>query len=141
MRQRLHPRLSPRVLALGALLTALMACTLSSGCTAWHTTALQPQRFSADTSPDRVRLTLSNGTQLTARHPVIAGDSLVWGNGSGSPPRDSARSAVLTSSIKKVEVHGYDNPRTIALMVFVGGVVAGLVAIGNAIAAGIGGGN
>lgn len=119
----------------------LLACTFFSACTAWHTTSLQPQRFSADTSPERVRLTLSDGTQLTARHPVIAGDSLVWANGSGSPPADSARSALLASRISKVEVHGVDNPRTIALTVFVVGLVVGLVAIGNAIAAGIGGGN
>ena len=30
---------------------ALLALTFSSACTAWHTTSLEPQRFSADTSP------------------------------------------------------------------------------------------
>jgi len=110
-------------------------------CTAWHTIPLQPQRFSADTSPEQARLTLKDGTELAARHPVLAGDSLLWVNGSSESSHDSTRSAVPASNIRKVETHGYDNPRTIALMLFVGGMVAGLVAIGNAIASGIAGGN
>jgi hypothetical protein len=115
----------------------LAAYAFSTSCTAWHTVPLQPERFSADSSPERARLTLKDGTEMTARHPVLVGDSLLWVNRSGKSPRDSTRSAVHASNIRKVETHGYDNPRTIALMVFVGGVVAGLVAIGNAIAAGI----
>jgi hypothetical protein len=31
----------------------LVACAFSTSCTAWHTIPLQPQRFSADTSPER----------------------------------------------------------------------------------------
>lgn len=119
----------------------LLAGTFFTACTAWHTTTLQPQRFSADSSPERVRLTLSDGTQLTARHPVMTGDSLVWANGSGRPPADSARSALLASSINKVEVHGVDNPRTIALTVFLFGLVVGVAVIGSAIGSAIGGGN
>jgi hypothetical protein len=99
----------------------LVACTLSGACTAWHATTLQPQRFSADTSPERARLTFSDGTRLTARHPVLVGDSLVWVHGSGAAPRDSARSAALASSIQRVEVHGVDAGRTIGLLVLLGG--------------------
>jgi hypothetical protein len=115
----------------------VVACAFSTSCTAWHRMSLQPQRFSADTSPERVRLTFRDSTQLTATHPVIAGDSLVWANVSGKPPRDTARSAVLISSIQRAEVHEFDNPRTIALLVFVAGLVGGLVVLGHAIAAGI----
>ena len=115
----------------------LVASAFSPSCTAWHTVPLQPQQFNADSSPKRARLTLMDGTEVTARHPVLVGDSLVWVNGTAKSPRDSTRSAVHAGNIRKVETHGYDNPRTIALMVIVGGVVGGLVAIGNAIAAGI----
>ena len=121
--------------------TLLVAGAFFISCTAWHTIPLQPQRFSADTSPEQARLTLKDGTELAARHPVLAGDSLLWVNGSTESSHDSTRSAVPASNIRKVETHGYDNPRTIALMLFVGGMVAGLVAIGNAIASGIAGGN
>lgn len=115
----------------------LVAGALSTSCTAWHTVPLQPERFSADSSPVKARLTMKDGTELTARHPVLVGDSLVWVSGSRGSPRDSSRSAVHTSNIRKIQTHGYDNPRTIALALFVGGVVGGVVAIGNAIAAGI----
>ena len=115
----------------------VVASASSTSCTAWHTVPLQPQQFSADSSPKRARLTLMDGTEVDARHPVVVGDSLVWVNGTAKSPRDSTRSAVHAGTIRTVQTHGYDNPRTIALMVFVGGVVAGLVIIGNAIASGI----
>ena len=115
----------------------LVACAFSTCCTAWHTVPLQPERFSADSSPERARLTMKDGSAMTARHPVLVGDSLFWVNGSRGSARDSTRSAVQASNIRKVQTHGYDNARTIALLVFVGGVVGGVVAIGNAIAAGI----
>ena len=101
----------------------LVACTFSSACAAWHTTSLEPQRFSADTSPELVRLTLSNGTRLTARHPVIVGDSLVWSH-SGEPRSDSARTADRVSNIRQVEVHRVDAGATIGLLTLVGGLVA-----------------
>ena len=111
------------------LIALLVACTLSSACTAWHTTSLQPQRFSAEKSPPKVRLTLSDGTKLTARHPVIVGDSLVWADWWGESPPDSARRAVLASNVRQVEVHGVDAGRTAGLLVVVGGVVGGIYAI------------
>jgi hypothetical protein len=55
------------------VIAVLVACTLSGACTAWHTTSLQPQRFSAEKSPEQVRLTLNDGLELTARHPVMVG--------------------------------------------------------------------
>jgi hypothetical protein len=110
--------------------------TLSNACSAWHTTSLQPQRFNPETSPAQVRLTLNDGTQVTARHPVQVGDSLVWLTRSGGSPLDSARSVVAGSSIRHIEVREYDAPRSIALLVVVvGGVVGGVLAITHAIAA------
>ena len=120
------------------VIALLLAWMFPSACTAWHTSSLQPQRFSAQKSPEQVRLTLRDGVELTARHPVMVGDSLVWANWWGESPPDSARSAVLASSIRKVEVHGVDAPRTIGLLVVVGGVVGGLYAILHGIAVGLG---
>ena len=117
--------------------TLFVAGAFFTACTAWHTVPLQPERFSADSSPERARLTLQDGTEMTARHPVLVGDSLLWVNRSRKSPRDSTRSAVHASNIRKVQTHGYDSPRTIVLLLIVGGVVGGLIAVGNAIAAGI----
>jgi hypothetical protein len=119
------------------VIALLVACTFPNARTAWHTTSLEPKRFSAEKSPPKVRLTLSDGTRFTAKHPVVVGDSVVWAAGSDAAPRDSARSAVLASNIRKVEVHGVDAGRTIGLLVVVGGVVGGTIAILYSIAASI----
>jgi hypothetical protein len=119
----------------------LVACTFSTSCTAWHTIPLQPQRFSADTSPEWARLTLSNGTQKTVSHPVLVGDSLVWVDELGATPRDSARSAVLTSSIQRAEVSRVDAVRSIALLAVLGGMAVGVRALIISWANSLGGGN
>lgn len=104
----------------------LGACTFSSACMAWHTASLQPLRFNTDSS---ARLTLSDGTRLIVKHPVMVGDSLVWVHRSGASRRDSARSAIPTSDIRKVEVRRVDALRTIGLLVGMGAVAfsAGVV--------------
>jgi hypothetical protein len=104
----------------------LAACAFSTSCTAWHPISLQPQRFSADTSPEWVRVTLRDSTRFIASYPVLVGDSLVWVDWGGANSRDSTRSAVLTSSIQRAEVRRADTTGTIVLLLFVGGAVGGL---------------
>lgn len=116
---------------LAAAIAVLMACMLTSACTKWRTTSLQPERFSADTSPDNVRLTLTDGTRLTARDPVMTGDSLVWSDRSRRAPGDSARRAVLTSDVRKVEVHGFDTLGTAVLFVLAIGLAVGVAVISS----------
>jgi len=116
--------------------TLLVAGTIASACTAWHTTSLQPQKFSAEQSFEQVRLTLTDGRQLTAGHPVMVGDSLVWMVRSGESARDSTRSAVLVSGIRRIKVHEVDTGLTIALLAFLGGAAALSVVAVKGIAAG-----
>jgi hypothetical protein len=101
----------------------LVACTFSSACSTWHTTPLEPQQFSAEESPELARLTFRDGTRLTARHPVLVRDSLVWVHGSGAAPQDSARSAFPASSIQQVEVNRFNAGRTILLLGVLGGAI------------------
>lgn len=118
------------------IVTLLVAGAIASACTAWHTTSLQPQQFSAEESPEQVHLTITDGKQLTARHPVLVGDSLVWMVRSGKSARDSTRSAVPVSSIRRIKVHEVDTGLTIALLAFLGGAAALSVVAANGIAAG-----
>ena len=106
----------------------LVACVCSTSCTAWHAIPLQPERFSADTSPEQARLTFGDGSQTTVSHPVLAGDSLVWARG-GATPQDSVRSAVPTTSVRVAEVHRVDAARSIVLLAVLGGVVLGARAL------------
>lgn len=101
----------------------LVACTFSSACSGWHTTPLEPQQFSAEQSPELARLTFRDGTRLTARHPVLLRDSLVWVHRSGPAPQDSARSAFPASSIQQVEVNRFNAGRTIVLLGVLGGAI------------------
>jgi hypothetical protein len=124
------------------VIALLVSSVFSSACTAWHTTSLQPQRFSAENSPAEVRLILSNGAEVTVGHPVMVGDSLVWSLLWGEEsPRDSGRSGVLTSSIRQAKVHGVDAARTIGLLMVLGGVVGGFYALVSAIGNGIASGS
>ena len=111
----------PRVIAL------LVICTLPCACTQWRVAELQPQQFSAEKSPGAVRLTLSDGTTLSARHPVILGDSLIWTDSSGAPRSDPARRAVPVSSIRRVETQRFNVVGTITSLVLVCVVAGGLI--------------
>lgn len=117
--------------ALAPTIAVVVACAFSSACTAWHTTSLDPQRFSADTSPEQARLTFSDGSEVTARHPVIVGDTLVWAARSGRSSGDAARNAVPASSIRQVQLRRVDAPRTIFLLAALGGLVLGVRAMIN----------
>jgi len=101
----------------------LIVCTLPSACTTWRTTALRPERFSAQESPNEVRLTLGGDTTLNARHPVLVGDSLIWVDSSRAYAPNLVRRAVPVSSIRQVETHRFEPFGTAALLLLVGAVV------------------
>jgi hypothetical protein len=61
--------------------------------------------------------------------------------GLGATPRDSARSAVLTSSIQRAEVSRVDAVRSIALLAVLGGMAVGVRALIISWANSLGGGN
>ena len=85
-------------------IAVLLACTLACGCMEWKVASLEPQTFTPDSSPARVRVTMRDGAQVTARRPVILRDSLVW-----------TGMAVPLSSIQLVEVHRY-NPTAVVIV-------------------------
>lgn len=116
-------------LELTPAIALLVACALSSACMAWHTTSLEPRRFSADTSPERARLTLSDGREVTARHPVIVGDSLAWADGSRGSSPGAAWNAVPVSSVWRVKERRLDAPRTFLLLAVLGGLALGVRAL------------
>ncbi len=92
-------------------------------CTGWHTTRLRPERFRSDSSPEQVRLTLSDSTRVLARHPVLQGDSLIWMERTNNPG-DSVRHAVPTGTVQRVEVRQVDGVRTVLLLLGLGFVTA-----------------
>lgn len=104
---------------------AALGLVVASACTAWHTTSLEPQRFSAEKSPAQVQLTMNDGSKLAVSHPVLVGDTLVWTDSSDGAPRDSTRRAVPVSSIQQAKVRRVDAGQTFGLLL-VGGLVGGI---------------
>lgn len=75
------------------------------------------------------RLTLSDGREVTARHPVIVGDSLAWADGSRGSPPGAAWNAVPVSSVWRVKERRLDAPRTFLLLAVLGGLALGVRAL------------
>jgi hypothetical protein len=107
-------------------LTGVLILTVLEACMHWSTKSLDPERFTAQDGPDRVRVTLEDGRQLSLQHPFISGDSLVWRQ-PGPDPADTLRGerkGILLSQIKKVEVHELDAVATAALVAGIGVTIA-----------------
>ncbi len=107
------------------IIVLLVVCTLPCACMAWSVIPLEPQQFSAEKSPDEVRLILNDSTRVTAQRPVLVGDSLVW--------TDSERRAIAVSNIQRVEVQKTDEGGTAFLLLLIAGVVAGVLAFAKAV--------
>lgn len=115
------------------IIALLVVCTLPCACVGWNVTSLEPQQFSAQKSPEIVRLTLNDSTRVTAQHPVLIGDSLVWMQLARGSRRDSVRSAIAISSIRQVQVQKVDEAGTALLLLALGGLVAGIIAFSKAV--------
>ena len=113
------------------IIALFIVCTLPCACVGWNVAALEPQQFSAEKSPDVVRLVLNDSTRVTAQHPVLIGDSLVWTALAPGSQRDSVRSAIAVSSIRRVEVQKSDQGGTILLFLLVGAAVVLISSVGN----------
>jgi len=105
-----------------AVVAAVVAAALLNACTAWRTATLEPQRFSSEKSPKKVRVTLIDSTRFEVRHPVVVGDSLVWIV--RRSPAETSRQAVALGTIRSVQIHGTDATLTTLLVVGLVGLSA-----------------
>jgi hypothetical protein len=114
---RFHPLRS--VAAVAIVLLAVPACRTWQEWTGPPAAALSKK-------PERIRVTNSEGRQLTIISPVLEGDSLVGFPLFGPMGVQSPRTAIATSDIQRIELRGISGTRT-ALAVG-GGVTLLLVA-------------
>ena len=66
---RTHPPLRRLVACI------LLPCCLLA-CVSWNTQEASPQQVLEDEQPDKVRVTLSDGSQVVLEEPVVSGDTL-----------------------------------------------------------------
>ena len=100
----------------------LLPCYLVA-CTSWKTQEASPQQVLADDQPDKVRVTLTDGSQVVLEEPAVSGDTL-------SGLDDSTPVHIPLADVADVEVRKTDIIPTVALVVLGLGVVfVGVAAI------------
>jgi hypothetical protein len=114
--------------------TTLLLVTLQgTACQAWHTEDVAPQAVLATHQPSQLRITRTNGQQFVLQHPVLRGDTLegTWqlgGYGTPAPVR------IALTDVRQVATRGFSSDRTVVLVIGLGAVVGGAVAVAYAIA-------
>jgi len=113
--------------------TLLLVTLQGTACQAWHTEDVTPQAVLATHQPSQLRITRTNGQQFVLQHPVLRGDTLegTWqlgGYGTPAPVR------IALTDVRQVATRGFSSDRTVVLVIGLGAVVGGAVAVAYAIA-------
>lgn len=105
----------PRVLGL------LAVAAYMSGCRTWQPVTVSLEQL-IDERPERVRVTVPGGSQMTLRNPILVNDSIVAAVApDAGTPFATARTGVPADAVEGVEVSQLSRGRTIALGI---GIVA-----------------
>ena len=114
--------------------TTLLLVTLQgTACQAWHREDVAPQAGLATHQPSQLRITRTDGQQFVLQHPVLRGDTLegMWQLGGYGTP---ASVRIALTDVRQVATRGFSSDRTVVLVIGLGAVVGGAVAVAYAIA-------
>lgn len=93
-------------------IAALLLAVHLTGCHGWHPTTISPAQLIAEENPSTVRVTLTDGRQLTLVDPTIRNDSIVFEIG-------RVTAGVVLSDVSTVEVRRFNADKTIGLILAV----------------------
>ncbi len=94
----------------------LLLLGTAAACRTWQPSTLGPERLIAEERPERVRVTVSGGTQVTLRNPIVVNDSIVAATAPDPrAPFAAPRPGVLSADVEALEVARLSRARTIAL--------------------------
>ena len=69
---------------------AVVTLVLCGGCASWRETWIRPEHLIETEHPDKIGITLGDGSRLVLRHPEVRGDTLFgWWENPGSPDKGS----------------------------------------------------
>ena len=106
--------------------TRIIACVLLPcylvACSSWKTQEASPQQVLADEQPDKMRVTLSDGSQVVLEAPVVSGDTLTG-------VAEGEQRSIPLADVADVEVRETEALLTVAF-VFGTVVVVGALAFG-----------
>ena len=113
--------------------TLLLLALQGTACQAWHAEHVAPQAVLAAQQPTQLRVTRTDGKQFVLQHPVLRGDTLegvsqLGGYGTPAPLR------IALTDVRQVATRGFSSDRTVVLLIALGAVVGGAVAVAYAIA-------
>ena len=111
----------------------LLLVLQGTACQAWHAEDVTPQEVLATDQPNHLRVTRTDGKQFVLEHPVLRGDTLegvsqLGGYGTPLPLR------IALTDVRQVATRGFSSDRTVVLLIALGAVVGGAVAVAYAIA-------
>ena len=117
----------------GCTATLLLLVLQGTACQAWHAEDVTPQEVLATDQPTHLRVTRTDGKQFVLQHPVLRGDTLegvsqLGGYGTPLPLR------IALTDVRQVATRGFSSDRTVVLVIALGAVVGGAVAVAYAIA-------
>ncbi len=102
----------------------IIACILLpaylSACMSWQTQEASPEQVLAEDEPDKVRVTLTDGSQLEVYQPSVSGDTLTG-------LREGEQVSIPLASVTQLELREGDTGKSIAAAGIVVGVGALLV--------------
>lgn len=101
-----------------------------TGCTSWRVvTAPPPAQVMAQERPDKVLVTLSDGTLIVLRTPVVRGDTLIGHRSAGLVLSDTAREIpVPLAHVRTISLRRHSTGKTLGL---IGGIIVGLSIVGG----------
>ncbi len=103
----------------------LLPCYLVA-CTSWKTQEVSPQQVLTDEQPDKVRVSLTDGSQVVLEEPVVSGDTLIGFE-------QDVQKSILLADVSALELREGDGGKT--TLAIIGGVIlAGGLALGVAYA-------
>ena len=95
----------------------LLPCYLVA-CSTWTTQEASPQQVLQDEQPDKVRVTLTDGSQVEVYEPAVSGDTLT-----GFEKGRGDEVSIPLGEVEQLSLRGFSTLKTVAL---VGGMVVGV---------------
>jgi len=90
-----------------------------AACSTWTTQEASPQQVLQDEQPDKVRVTLTDGSQVEVYEPAVSGDTLIG-------LREGQQVSIPLASVTQLELREGDTVKSIALAT---GIVVGVGAL------------
>ncbi len=99
-----------------------------AGCSSWHVQEVSPQQLITEEQPGKIRVTLTDGSQVVLEQPRVSGDTLMGRvAGKGVTPSGemfvSEQMSIPLSNVTDVAIQKTDPGKTFSAVVVVGAAV------------------